>query len=140
MGKFLSKFLLVIIVIVLAVVVGMISPGQKMTNLRHEINKFYNKIRFSKTPIAQGFLSSPFSLKMVYVENTEGQLEVYLINTEKDEMLPILEVEGTTQVGNVKHRLKGIGEEGRNKLKDILESAREGGTGAIDKALQLLGE
>ena len=55
-------------------------------------------------------------------------------------ILPVFEIEGTTQVGDVSHRFRGIGEEGRNKLKDILENARDGGASAIDKALQLLGQ
>ncbi len=54
-------------------------------------------------------------------------------------MLPSLEVEGTTQVGDVAHRFKGLGEEGRGKLKNILESVKGGGSSALDKALRLLG-
>ncbi len=137
MGKFLRKLLMLIVIIALAFIVGMISPGEKLTYLKHEVNKFYNsKIQFSKIPIAQGFSSNAFDLKLVYVENTEGQLEVYLINTEKSEMLPILDVKGTTQVGILKHRLQGVKDEGQNKLKDIFED----GSNAIDKALKILGE
>jgi hypothetical protein len=98
-------------------------------------------IRFRDAQVAEGFSSNPFNLTIVYLENTEGKLETYLVNSQKDEgMLPILEVEGTTQVGTIDHRMRGLGEEGRNKLKDILESVKEGSSGALDKALELLGK
>jgi hypothetical protein len=90
--------------------------------------------------VAENFVPSPFDLKIVYLKNTEGRLETYLINAATNEMLPIVQVEGTTQVGDVAHRFRGIGEEGRNRLKDIFENARDGGSTALDKALQLLGQ
>lgn len=136
MGKILTKLLIMIVIIALAFIGGMISPGEKLDSVKHEVNKYYNKIRFSKIPVAQGFLSNPFDLKLAYVENTEGQLEVFLINTEKPEMLPIFEVAGTTQVGDLKHRLQGVKDEGQDKLQDIFEE----GSSAIDKALKFLGE
>jgi hypothetical protein len=139
--KFLYKLLAVVILLVVAFVVGMISPGQWLTDRRDDINKFYNKhIRFSKAPIAENFSPDAFDVKIVYVKNTEGKLETYLVNSQKNEMLPVLEIEGTTQVGDANHRLRGIGEEGRNKLKSILESAKNGSTTTIDKLLDLLGE
>jgi hypothetical protein len=118
----------------------MISPGQWLSEQQGTANKLYNQyVQFRNTPTAEDFLSEPFELKIVHLKNTEGQLETYLVNKQKNEMLPILEVEGTTQVGDVSHRFRGIGEEGRNKLKEVLESAKDGSASAFEKALQLLG-
>lgn len=140
MGKFLRNLMILSIVGIVALVVGMISPGQWLSNQQRQLSKMYNKtVRFPKAPLAEGFVTDPFALYITYVENTEGKLESYLVNGPKNEMLPILEVEGTTQVGDVSHRFKGLGEEGRNKLKIILEGVKGGGSSAIDKALQLLG-
>ena len=141
MGKFLGNLIAFVIVVVIALIIGMISPGQWLSNQRRVLTKMYNKtFRFSETPVAEGFLTTPFDLYITYVENTEGKLESYLVNTSKNEMLPVLEVEDTTQVGDIAHRFKGLGEEGRGKLQSILESVRDGGTSALDKALKLLGE
>lgn len=141
MGKFFRNVILLLIVIVIALLVGMIAPGEQLSSWKKTINKVYNKqVRFRNTPVAENFTSNPFDLQIEYLENTEGKLEVYFVNSQKNEILPIFEIEGTTQVGDVAHRFRGIGEEGRNKLKDILENARDGGANALDKALQLLGQ
>ena len=140
MGKFFRNFVLLLIVIAISIVIGMISPGQWLSEQQGTANKLYNQyVQFRNTPTAEDFLSEPFELKIVHLKNTEGQLETYLVNKQKNEMLPILEVEGTTQVGDVSHRFRGIGEEGRNKLKEVLESAKDGSASAFEKALQLLG-
>jgi hypothetical protein len=141
MGKFLRNLIFILILILIALVVGMISPGKQLSSWKKSANKIYNEqVRFRNTPIAEGFTSNPFALGIEYLENTEGKLEVYFVNSQKNEILPVFEIEGTTQVGDVSHRFRGIGEEGRNKLKNILENAREGGASALDKALELLGK
>ncbi len=138
--KFLNKMLLVLILLVAAFIVGMISPGQWLADRRHDVDKLYNKFRFSKAPVAEDFSPDAFEFKIVYVKNAEGKLETYLVNSQKNEMLPVFEIEGTTQVGDANHRLRGIGEEGRDKLKSILESAKDGSSTTIDKLLDLLGK
>ena len=61
MTKFLSRLFWTIIIVIIAIVVGMIAPGQWLTNRKDEITTFYSKmIRFPKTPVAQNFLSEPF--------------------------------------------------------------------------------
>lgn len=141
MGKFFRNLLFVLIVIVISVLVGMIAPGKQLSSWKKTINKIYHEqVQYRNTPIAENFTSNPFNLRIEYLENTEGKLEVYFVNSQKNEILPVFEIEGTTQVGDVSHRFRGIGEEGRNKLKDILENARDGGASAIDKALELLGK
>lgn len=141
MGKFFRNLILLLIVIAISILVGMIAPGKQLSNLKTTVNKAYNQhIRFRGAPIAQDFSLNPFDLRIEHLVNTQGNLEVYFVNPQKNEILPIFEIEGTTQVGDVAHRFRGIGEEGRNKLKGILESARDGGSNAIEKALQLLGK
>ena len=141
MGKFFRTVILLLIVIAISVLIGMISPGKQLSSWKTAVNKLYNtQIRFRNTEIAPNFSLTPFDLRIEYLINTEGQLEAYFVNSQKSEILPIFEIEGTTQVGDVAHRFRGIGEEGRNKLKDILENARDGGANAIDKAIQLLGK
>lgn len=141
MGKFFRNLILLLIVIAISIVVGMIAPGKQLSRLKTTVNKAYNQhFQFRNTPIAKDFSLNPFDLRIEYLVNTQGSLEVYFMNPQKNEILPIFEIEGTTQVGDVSHRFRGIGEEGRNKLKGILEGARDGGTNAIEKALQLLGQ
>ncbi len=124
--KFLRTVLIVLILLVIAFIAGMISPGEWLTNRQHEVQKFYHSMRFRDIQIADGFCRTPFDLKIEYATNTDGQLEAYLVN--QNEVLPILHVEGTTQVGKIKHRLTGIGgdikdigEEGRDKIKQFLD-------------------
>lgn len=132
--------MLLIITCIVSILIGMISPGKWLSDQQKVVNKLFNEhVRFRGTPIAENFCSTPHNLHIIYVENTEGKLESYLVNAPKNEMLPILEVEGTTQVGDVAHRFKGLGEEGRGKLIDILESVKGGSSSALDKTLELLG-
>jgi hypothetical protein len=141
MGKFLSKLVWILVIIIIALVVGMISPGEWLSKRKEALNKFYNTtFRFSKTPIAEGFSPNAFDLKIVHVKNTQGNLETYLVNASKNEMLPILEVEETTQVGDITHRFRGVGEEGRSRLEEFLENAKGDGSSALEKALELLGK
>ena len=141
MGKFLSNLLWILVIIVIALVVGMISPGGWLSKRKESVNKIYNQtIRFSKTPIAEGFSPDSLDLKIIYVENTQGNLETYLVNTSKNEMLPIFEVEGTTQVGDIAHRFRGVGEEGRSRLEEFLKNAKGESSTALEKALELLGK
>lgn len=141
MGKFFRNLILLLIVIAISILVGMVAPGKQLSSLKTTVNKVYNQhIRFRGVAIAKDFSLNPFDLRIEHLVNTEGNLEVYFLNPQKNEILPIFEIEGTTQVGDVAHRFRGIGEEGRNKLKGILESARDGGSNAIEKALQLLGK
>lgn len=141
MKNFFRTFMLLIITCIISIIIGMISPGQWFSDQQRLVKKLYNEnLRFRGAPIAENFCTTPHNLHIIYVENTEGKLESYLVNAPKNEMLPILEVEGTTQVGDVAHRLKGLGEEGRGKLINILESVKGGGSSALDKALRLLGD
>ncbi|MCP4403096.1 MAG: hypothetical protein GY801_38040 [bacterium] len=140
MKNFFRTLMLLSMTCIVSIVVGMISPGEWLSKQQRLVTKLYNEnLRFRGSPIAENFCTTPHNLHIIYVENTEGKLESYLVNSPKNEMLPILEVEGTTQVGDVAHRFKGLGEEGRGKLKNILESVKGGGSSALDKALRLLG-
>ncbi len=141
MGKIFRNLIILILVILISVVVGMISPGQWLSQQkRHAEKLYYRTFRFRETPVAENFLTEPFELSVIYVENTEGHLETYLVNSSKNEMLPILEIEGTTQVGDAAHRFKGLGEEGRNSLKNILEDVKGESSGALERMLELLGK
>lgn len=140
MDKFVRNVIVLIIVIIISLIVGMIAPGQWLSQQKRRLTKFYyTTFRFRNTPIAENFLTQPFDLAVIYVENTEGKLETYLVNGAKGEMLPILEVESTTQVGDMAHRFKGLGKEGQNTLKNLLKDVKDGGAGALEKALQILG-
>jgi hypothetical protein len=130
-GSWTLKLIWWVILLIIGFVIGRTPAGW-------ETEKIYNTIRFRNTPSAENFLPNPFSLKIAYRQNDEGQLETYLVNLNKDEMLPIYEIENTTQVGDSEHRIKGLGDETRKKLNEILEGAKEGGTTALDKAKQLL--
>jgi hypothetical protein len=129
-GWFWGKFFIVLILLIIGLIIGMTSVGW-------EVKKVYHTVRFRNVPIAKGFLPNPFGLKIVYVQDAEG-LKTYLINDSKDEMLPVFEIEGTTQVGDAEHRIKGIGEETRSKVLKILEDAKKGSSTTLDKAKQLL--
>ncbi len=140
MQNFLRNTILVVILMLISLVVGMISPGMWLGNRRQDVSMLYHKmIGFRNVPLAQNFTTTPFDLRIMYVKSANGALETYLMNQPKNEMLPIYEVEGTTQVGDISHRFKGLGEEGRGKLEKLLESVKEDGTGAIDNLLKLLG-
>lgn len=140
MKNFFRTLMLLIITCIISLAIGMVSPGPWLSKQQRMLTKIYNdNVRFRGTPIAENFSSTPYNLQIIHIENTEGKVETYLMNAPKNEMLPILEVEGTTQVGDVSHRFKGLGEEGRGKLKTILENVKGGGTSALDKALELLG-
>ncbi len=130
-SRFFGKIFLALILVVIGIIIGITSPGW-------EVKKIYNTIRFRNTSVAEDFLSNPFSLKIVYVQNDQEQLETYLINDSKNEMLPIYEIEGTTQVGDAEHRIRGVSEETRSRVIEILEDAKEGSSTALDKAKQLL--
>ncbi|PID56879.1 hypothetical protein CSB45_09440 [candidate division KSB3 bacterium] len=140
MKNFFRTLLLLIITCVISLIVGMVSPGQWLSTQQRALTKFYHQqLRFRGTAAAENFSSTPYHLQIIYLENTEGKLESYLMNAAKNEMLPILEVEGTTQVGDLSHRFKGLGEEGRGKLTSVLEQMRSDGTDALDKAFEFLG-
>ena len=140
MKNFFRTVMLLIITCIVSLIIGMISPGQWLSDQQRLAKKLYNEnLRFRGTPIAENFSTTPYGLHIIYIENTEGKLESYFVNAPKNEMLPILEVEGTTQIGDVAHRFKGLGEEGRGKLITILEDVKDGGSSALDKALRLLG-
>ena len=141
MKNFFSNFILLIVALIVAFVAGMISPGAWLTARKQEINAIYYKMAaYPNVPPAENFVTTPFDLQLVYVKNPSGQLESYLFNSVRNEMLPILDVEGATQVGDLAHRFKGLGEEGRNKLVDAIESAKAQGSGALDSIIKLLGK
>ncbi len=140
MQNFLRNTILVLILMLISLVVGMISPGMWLGNRRQDVSILYHKMfAFRNVPMAQNFTATPFDLRIMYVKSADGALETYLVNPPKNEILPIYDVEGTTQVGDISHRFKGLGEEGRGKLEKLLESVKEDGTGAIDNLLKLLG-
>jgi hypothetical protein len=129
-GSFLGKLILVIILLIIGIGIGMTPVGW-------QAQKLYHLIRYRNAPIAKGFVTKPFSLKMAYVQDSEG-LKTYLFNEATNDMLPVFEVEGTVQVGEVEYRLKGMGEETRSKVLNLLEEAKKGSSTALDKAKQLL--
>lgn len=130
-GSFVGKLIIIVILLGLGIALG-ISP------LGWQVKKIYYTIRYYNTPIAKDFLSKPFSLHVSYSRNDAGELETYLINEEKSEALPVYEIEGTTQVGDAEHRMRGIGEETRKKLIEAFEEAQEGGSAALEKLKQVL--
>jgi hypothetical protein len=129
-GSFLGKLILVIILLIIGIGIGMTPVGW-------QAQKLYNFIRYRNVSPAKGFVTKPFRLKLVYVQDAEG-LKTYLLNEVQNEMLPVLEVEGTVQVGEVEYRLKGMGEETRSKVLNLLEDAKKGSSTALDKVKQLL--
>jgi len=129
-GSFLGKLILVIILLIIGMGIGMTPVGW-------QAQKLYHFIRYRNAPVAKGFVTKPFRLKLVYVQDAEG-LKTYLLNEVQNEMLPVFEVEGTVQVGEVEYRLKGMGEETRSKVLNLLEEAKKGSSTALDKVKQLL--
>ena len=127
-----SKLVWILILVVIAFVVGMMSPGQWLMDRSWELKKLYYQFRLGNVPIADNFVSNPFGLKLVYVKNAAtGKLETYLANTKANEVpLPVLEVAQTTQVGEFDYRLKGVREEAQKKLE-------KGGKTALEKLKQL---
>jgi hypothetical protein len=125
-GSILGKLILLAIFFVAGGVVGRTSVGEWA-------EKMYNTIRYSKAEVAENFLSKPaaFDLTVEHRQNDQGQLETYLVNVAKHEMLPVYEVKGTTQVGKAEHRMIGLKDQ-------LLEDAKEGGSAALEKAKQLL--
>jgi hypothetical protein len=131
MNKFFSKFVGILILVIIAILFGMMSPGQWLTNWSWELKRLYHQFHYRNTPIAQNSPTDPFGLKIVYVKNeTTGELETYLKNTQSHEMLPVYDINGTTHVGDIEHRLQGIREEAQKSLE-------EGGTTVLDKLKQL---
>lgn len=123
-GSFVVTLILMLIAFVGGGVVGRTQAGWQAESL-------YNSLRYSQTPVAANFLSKPFTLDIEYRQNEQGELETYLLNIENNEMLPIYEVTGTTQVGKAEHRMTGLKDQ-------LLEDAKEGGSAALEKAKQLL--
>lgn len=140
MKNFLRNTVFIVILMLISVIVGMISPGTWLGNRRQDVTMFYHKmIEFRNVPSAKDFTGTPFDLRIMYVRSADGALETYLVNPPKNEILPIYEIEGTTQVGDVAHRFKGLGEEGRTKLEKLLQTVKEDGSGTIDNLLKMLG-
>jgi len=131
MGKSANKAAWVVILVIIAILFGMLSPGQWLTDRSWTLKRLFNKVLFRNTPVAQNFVSDPFSLKIVHVKNEEtGELETYLTNVQSHEMLPVYEINGTTHVGDIEHRLRGVTEEAQNSLE-------EGGETVLKKLKQL---
>ncbi len=140
MKHFVRNTILVLILMLISLVIGMISPGEWLGNRRQDVVMLYHKtVEFRDVSSAKDFTATPFDLRIMYVKSGDGTLETYLVNPPKNEILPIYEIEGTTQVGDVAHRFKGLGEEGRTKLEKLLETVQQDGSGAIDKLLKMLG-
>lgn len=125
-GSFLGKLIVLVIFFIAGGVVGRTSVGEWA-------EKMYRTIRYSSTAVAENFLSKPsaFDLNIQHRKNEEGQLETYLVNVTKNEMLPVYEINGTTQVGKAEHRMIGLKDQ-------LMKDAKEGGSAALEKAKQLL--
>ena len=123
-GSFIGTLVLIFIVFIAGGVVGRTKVGWQAESM-------YNTIRHSQTPMAKNFLPKPFALDIAYRLNEQGELETYLVNVTNDEMLPVYEIKGTTQVGKAEHRMIGLKDQ-------LLEDAKEGGSAALEKAKQLL--
>lgn len=130
-GGMLGKLVVAVLVLILGMAIGMSSFGR-------EVKRLYYTLRFRGTPVAESFLPEPFHLKIHHTLNDQGQLETYLVNAPQNEILPVYEIEGMTQVGDTEHRMRGLSEETRNRLLEILEETKEGGSTALDRAKQLL--
>lgn len=128
-----NKIALIVILVVISFVVGMLSPGQWLTDRSWELKQLYNnQFRFRSAPVAEGFVANPFGLKVVYLKNEKtGKIETYLTNTKTNEApLPILEVAQTTQLGDFEYRLKSVREDAQKKLE-------KGGKTALEKLKQI---
>lgn len=123
-GSFVGTLILMLLAFVAGGVVGRTQIGWMAENT-------FNTLRYSRTPVAESFLNKPFGLDIAYQQNDQGELETYLLNLTNNEMLPIYEVNGTTQVGDAKHRMIGLKDQ-------LLKDAEEGGSAALEKAKQLL--
>ena len=131
MDKFFKNVLWIAILVIIAILFGMVSPGQWLTDQSWRLKKLFNKVYFRNTQVALNFVSSPFDLKIVYVKNDEtGGLETYLQNVQSQEMLPVYEIDGATHVGDIEHRLRGVTEEAQKSLE-------EGGESVLKKLKQL---
>jgi len=127
-----KKIALMVILVVISFVAGMLSPGQWLTDRSWELKQLYNnQFRFRSAPVAEGFVANPFGLKVVYLKNDQtGKLETYLTNTKTNEVLPLLEVAQTTQLGDFEYRLKSVREDAQKKLE-------KGGKTALEKLKQI---
>lgn len=130
-GGWLGKLIFWLVLVVIGLGIGISPVGDILRSV-------YYPLRYLKNPVAKGFLPKPFALRIEFTTNQQGELEVYLVNETKHEALPIYEVEGTTQVGDVEHRVKGISEETRTKIIELLEGAKEGSSTTLDKVKKLL--
>lgn len=130
-GGFIGTLLGIIVLLVIGIAIG-VSPAGDV------VKSIYYSLRYLNMPIAQGFLPKPYSMHIAYAATPQKQVEVYLVNEAKNEMLPIYEVEGTTQVGDVAHRVKGLGEETRTKVMQMVEDAKKGSSTALDRLGDLL--
>lgn len=123
MSKFLKTVLWIVILIIIGILFGMVSPGQWLTDQSWRLKRLFNKVYFRNTQAAQNFVSAPFDLKLVHLKNEEtGTLETYLQNVQSQEMLPVYEINGTTHVGDIEHRLRGVREEAQKSLEEGGES------------------
>lgn len=123
-GSFLGILILILIAFIAGGVVG-------RTQLGWQAESLYHSMRYAQTPVAKDFLSKPFKLNIQYRQNAQGELETYLVNAASNELLPIYDINGTTQVGQADHRIAGLKDE-------LLDDAKEGGSTALEKAKQLL--
>ena len=131
MNKFFKNVLWIAILLIIAILFGMVSPGQWLTDQSWKLKRLFNKVYFRNIQVAQNFISAPFDLKIVYVTNDETrELETYLQNIQSQEMLPVYEIDGSTHVGDIEHRLRGVSQEAK-------ESLEEGGESVLKKLKQL---
>jgi len=98
-----------IVLILIGVLIGISSFGTA-------IKCFYYKSRLGGYPIAGNYVKSPFKLKIDYVVNTDKELEIYLLDMDSNQRLPILDLDGLVQVGDFNHRLSGLQAEAKSKI------------------------
>jgi hypothetical protein len=131
MSKFLRNLIVVFILVIVALVVGMISPGQWLTEQSWKMRQLYYQFQFKDAPIADNFAPKPFGLRVILLKNTgTGKLETYLVNPQTNTLLPVYEIANTIQVGDLEYRLRGVQEEAQKALE-------KGGKSALDKLRQI---
>jgi len=125
-----KRIILAVMLILIGMVIGISPIGTRIKCL-------YYTIRFRGAPIVQNYVKSPCNLKIDYSLNSDKKLEIYLVNEESKEMLPILDINGSTQVGDFKHRFLGL--EGEAKSKMLIEIG-EMKSKVVDRLQKLLEE
>ena len=104
-----KKIVLTIALILIGILIG-ISP------FGAGIKCLYYKSKLGGYPVAESYVKSPFNLKVEYVLNADKELEIYLLDMDSNQRLPILDLDGLVQVGDFNHRLSGLQAEAKSKI------------------------